>query len=149
MIATVQQQANSHTARVQEEARGFQRAVQDNAEAVIAQRTNYEASVYQNILNGNIHQRDEEYMQLIRSRDDEYVSSMAAVTAQRDVDLLNLSHVRTMLQEIQDAVRHQVQEAQTYPRETTNYMSEAAQLNQNLQHMTQLNEHSGQVQADP
>eukprot|EP00971_Amphidinium_carterae_P016055 316419-Amphidinium_carterae.1 len=108
------------------------KAVQDNAEVVIAQRLNHEASVYQNILNGNIHQRDEEYMQLIRSWDEEYVSSMAAVTAQRDVDLLNLSHV---------------QEAQTYRQEITTYMSEAAQLNQNLQHMTQLNEHSGQAQA--
>eukprot|EP00971_Amphidinium_carterae_P325573 6455926-Amphidinium_carterae.1 len=147
MIASVQHQANNHTARVQEDARGFQRAVQDNAEAVIAQRISHEASVYQNILNGNIHQRDEEYMHLIRSRDEEYASSMAAVIAQRDVDLLNLSHMRTMLEESQDAVRNQVQEAQTYRQEITTYMAEAAQLNQSLQHMTQLNEHSGQAQA--
>eukprot|EP00971_Amphidinium_carterae_P167375 3316600-Amphidinium_carterae.2 len=69
--------------------------------------------MYQNILNGNIHQRDEEDMQLIRSRDEEYVSSMAAVTAQRHVDLSNLSHVRAMLEESQDAMRGQVQEART------------------------------------
>eukprot|EP00971_Amphidinium_carterae_P093543 1851063-Amphidinium_carterae.2 len=74
----------NHTARVQEEAHGFQRAVQDNAQAIIAQRINQEASAFQNILNGNTQQRDEEYMQLIRSRDEEYVSSMAAVTAQRE-----------------------------------------------------------------
>eukprot|EP00971_Amphidinium_carterae_P124661 2469338-Amphidinium_carterae.1 len=41
MIANVQQQANNL------ETRGFQRAVQDNAEVVIAQRLNHEASVYQ------------------------------------------------------------------------------------------------------
>eukprot|EP00971_Amphidinium_carterae_P328557 6460505-Amphidinium_carterae.1 len=46
---------------------------------------------------------------------------MAAVTAQWDVDLLNLSHVRDMLEESQDAMRGQ--------------------------HMTQLNEHSGQAHA--
>eukprot|EP00971_Amphidinium_carterae_P350709 6491699-Amphidinium_carterae.1 len=149
MIASVQHQANHHTARVQEEARGFQRAVQDNAEAVIAQRVSHEAAVYQNILNGNIHQRDEEYMHLIRSRDEEYVSSMATVTSQRDVDLLNLSHVRTMLEESQTLfeVKWQVQEAQTYRQEITTYMAEAAQLNQSLQHVTQVNEHSGQAQA--
>eukprot|EP00971_Amphidinium_carterae_P209196 4150056-Amphidinium_carterae.1 len=72
---------------------------------------------------------------------------MAAVTAQRDIDLLNMSHIKTMFEESQDAVRGQVQEAQIYRQEITSYMSEAAQLNQNLQHMTQLNEHSGQAQA--
>eukprot|EP00971_Amphidinium_carterae_P349115 6490852-Amphidinium_carterae.1 len=87
------------------------------------------------------------YMRLIHSRDEEYVSSMAIVTAQRDVDLLNLSHARAMLEESQDAMRAQVQEAQVYRQEITSYMTEAAQLNQNLQHMTQLNEHSGQAQA--
>eukprot|EP00971_Amphidinium_carterae_P203540 4039344-Amphidinium_carterae.1 len=44
MIASVQQQANNHTVRAQEEARGPKRAAQDNAEAVIAQRINHEAS---------------------------------------------------------------------------------------------------------
>eukprot|EP00971_Amphidinium_carterae_P093948 1859308-Amphidinium_carterae.1 len=44
-------------------------------------------------------------------------------------------------------MRTQVQEAQTYRQEITTYMAEAAQLSQNLQHMTQLNEHSGQAQA--
>eukprot|EP00971_Amphidinium_carterae_P077636 1534957-Amphidinium_carterae.1 len=63
MIVNVQHQANNHTARVQEETRGFQRAVQDNAEAIIAQRVNHEAS------------RDEEYMLLMHSRDEEYVSN--------------------------------------------------------------------------
>eukprot|EP00971_Amphidinium_carterae_P319891 6358443-Amphidinium_carterae.1 len=56
MIVNVQHQANNCTAKVQEEARGFQRAVQDNAEAIIAQRINHETFVYQNIRNGNIHQ---------------------------------------------------------------------------------------------
>eukprot|EP00971_Amphidinium_carterae_P019575 385433-Amphidinium_carterae.1 len=94
MIANVQQQANNHTAKVQEEARGFQRAVQDDAEVVIAQRLNHEASECQNILNGNIHQRDEKHMQLIRSRDEEYVSSMAAVTdcTTRSRSLESVSH---------------------------------------------------------
>eukprot|EP00971_Amphidinium_carterae_P328558 6460505-Amphidinium_carterae.2 len=35
MIVSVQQQANNHTAKVQEEARGFQTAVQDNAEVTL------------------------------------------------------------------------------------------------------------------
>eukprot|EP00971_Amphidinium_carterae_P066577 1318399-Amphidinium_carterae.1 len=52
-----------------------------------------------------------------------------------------------MLEESQGAMRTQVQEAQTYRQEITTYMAEAAQLSQNLQHMTHLNEHSGQAQA--
>eukprot|EP00971_Amphidinium_carterae_P132815 2630305-Amphidinium_carterae.1 len=120
MIANVQHQANNQTARVQEETRGFQGAVQDNAGTIIAQRVAHEASGHQNS-HGNIHHRDQEYMQLIQSRDEEYVSSMAAVTTQRDVDLLKLSHARTMLEESQDALRAQVQEAQTYRQEITSY----------------------------
>eukprot|EP00971_Amphidinium_carterae_P016577 327384-Amphidinium_carterae.1 len=60
MIVCVQQQANIHTYRVQKEARGFQCAVQDNAEAVISQRANQKVANFRSILNTNIQQMDAE-----------------------------------------------------------------------------------------
>eukprot|EP00971_Amphidinium_carterae_P317908 6319634-Amphidinium_carterae.1 len=68
----------------------------------------------QGMLNNNLHQRDSEYQQAIQGRDEEYIQAMRAISAQKDVDMFNLSHLRNILEEIEGVFRAHQQEVQTY-----------------------------------
>eukprot|EP00971_Amphidinium_carterae_P153702 3047703-Amphidinium_carterae.1 len=80
------------------------------------------------------------------------VQEMETITAhQRDVDMLNLSHVRNILKKRRcptGTTTTPPQQVQTYMSESSAYLVETTQLQQGLKQMTELNQHTGAAQAN-